>query len=398
MERLFTASGDSHADPDAARSFSVVTRMSGLMLVGAMIVTFSFLLDSDLRWTNVVADTIIGLSYVAISSMLFFTVAYFRKTMTFQWVFAAFAAFIVSCGVLHFTTAVTDFLPIPRTEAIVKLITALLSLMTAVLLPGIFPKLKLAILQSKEKQEEANRRADAMNAQLRNANNAKDEFLAIVSHELRTPMTAVMGWVQLIKLTLEQDEECSPVIREGFQQIEMACKTQTRLVEDLLDMSKLTLGQFSVRLMPVDFRQLVNDVVDSLRPNFAAKGIDLVSTDSDVGFVQGDPVRLRQVLWNLLYNALKFTDRGIVYVRLDKFRNMARVTFKDTGRGIAASDIPTIFEKLNKASGPPSAHGGGLGLGLSLTKNIVTLHAGYLYAESEGEGQGATFTLLLPCL
>jgi signal transduction histidine kinase len=239
-----------------------------------------------------------------------------------------------------------------------------------------------------------------MDSELKQALHAKDEFLAIVSHELRTPLTAMLGWVQLLNTIIKSDDEigkrCNPVLIEGFRQIELSCLTQSQLINDLLDMSKVTLGQFSVRLRPVELQPIVEETIASIRPNFEAKQIALVYTGESVGFVGGDPIRLRQVIWNLLYNALKFTDKGAVYVTLDSHRRYARIVIRDTGRGIPIESLPTIFEKLNKASGAPSSHGGGLGLGLSLTKTIVDLHAGHLYAESEGEGQGAAFTVVIP--
>ena len=350
-----------------------------------------------LLWSHVGLDIAIGLSYVAISTMLVVVVRKFWEDIKFHWIFVSFALFIITCGFTHFIGAITYFYPLYYTEGGIKLITAVASVMTAVLMPGVLPKLRQVIGRMHEKQEEADRRADRMNHQLRIANHAKDEFLAIVSHELRTPMTAVTGWVQLMNKMIEEDGEyINPVLLEGFKQIQISCDTQKRIIEDLLDMSRVTLGQFSMRMLPVEIKKLVDETVESIRPAFDAKGINLVYTAEGEGFVQGDPIRLRQVLWNLLYNALKFTDTGSVYVKLDEHRNYSRIIIRDTGRGIPVEALPTIFEKLNKASGPPSAHGGGLGLGLSLTQTIVDLHAGHLFAESEGEGHGATFTLMLP--
>jgi signal transduction histidine kinase len=359
--------------------------------------------DAFLTWTHVGTEILIGTAHLAIALMLAYVVRYFKNDLAFQWVFLALICVFAGCGLTRFVEAVAHYYPVYRLEIAVKTFTTAAVVLTAVFLPTAFPKLKSMIERAKEKQVEANRRADQMNQSLREANHAKDEFLAIVSHELRTPMTAVLGWVQLMSKITDTDlcRECSQhdLFREGLGQVKMSCQTQARLVDDLLDMSRVTLGKFSVRLMPVDIRGLVTETVESLRPVFEVKEVTLHQNLEDVGFVQGDPVRLRQVVWNLLYNAIKFTDAGgECDIILDKVRGYARITVKDTGRGIPLTDLPTIFEKLSKASGPPSSHGGGLGLGLSLAKTIVDLHGGNIYADSGGEGQGSSFTFVLPLL
>ncbi len=226
-------------------------------------------------------------------------------------------------------------------------------------------------------------------------NMIKDQFLATLSHELRTPMTAILGWTQLLH---------DPVIREknldrAIEAIESNARTQSRLIEDLLDMSRILSGKLTIKPGAVDLREVVKRAVDTVGPAALAKQIRLMGdlSEADDFRLQGDAARLQQVVSNLLSNAVKFTPSGgRVGVRLQLSDHTARIIVSDTGRGILAEFLPHVFERFRQADGSTTRQHGGLGLGLAIVKHLVELHGGKVSADSAGEGLGATFTAELP--
>ena len=227
------------------------------------------------------------------------------------------------------------------------------------------------------------------------ASRAKDLFLAALSHELRTPLTAVLGWVKMLRAGLMTDKAAT---ERALDVIERNARHQGRLIDDLLDVSRIVNGKVALQLGPVDLARLVESAVDSMRPSADLRGISLTRVaDRAVGTVQGDAGRLQQVVANLLSNGVKFTPAGGgVDVRLVGAHDRARIIVTDTGRGIDAAFLPHVFEAFRQATGATGRADPGLGLGLAIVRYLVELHGGTVSASSEGHGKGATFTVELP--
>jgi signal transduction histidine kinase/ActR/RegA family two-component response regulator len=225
------------------------------------------------------------------------------------------------------------------------------------------------------------------------ASHLKDDFLAAASHELRTPLNAIVGWVHVLQTGALTDDEQR---RKAVDAIDRNARIQTRLIEDLLDVSRLSRGRVSLTVAPVDLRSIVEAAVESLRPAAAAKAIALdVGGAGDVLPVIGDGHRLQQVVWNLLANAIKYTARGgQVTVVAGAEGRQAIVRVNDNGEGIDPDFLPHLFEPFNQ--GASSKMRTGLGLGLAIAKRLVDLHGGRITAESDGVGKGAAFTLSFP--
>jgi signal transduction histidine kinase/ActR/RegA family two-component response regulator len=225
---------------------------------------------------------------------------------------------------------------------------------------------------------------------LREADRRKDEFLAVLSHELRNPLNAMLGWLRLLRGgTLD-----APATRRALDVIERSVDQQRRLIADLLDTSRIVAGKLTLKMEPVDLPALVGGVVEAARPGFEAKSVTLTSSVlATAGTVQGDPERLRQVVENLLSNALKFTpEGGLVTVTLARGEgDTARLTVADTGIGISADFLPHIFERFRQADSASTRSQAGLGLGLAIVQYVVQAHGGSLRASSGGPGKGATF-------
>ncbi|MFL6229066.1 MAG: response regulator [Pyrinomonadaceae bacterium] len=237
-------------------------------------------------------------------------------------------------------------------------------------------------------------REQAARAEAELANRTKDEFLATLSHELRTPLTAILGWSHLLR-SGKFDQE--GVVR-GLDTIERNARSQSRLIDDLLDVSRIITGKLSLDVRPVDLVAVVNAVIESTRPAADAKQIEFsVALDPSVGEVSGDASRLQQVVWNLLSNAVKFTpEGGRVETRLERVGAGARLTVSDTGQGIAPQFLPHVFERFRQADGTTTRRFGGLGLGLAIARHLVELHGGTIEAHSDGENKGTTFAVTLP--
>ncbi len=226
------------------------------------------------------------------------------------------------------------------------------------------------------------------------ANRLKDEFLATLSHELRSPLNAIVGWVHVLR----RHSEASPEVARGLEVIERNARAQTQIVNDLLDMSRIMTGK--VRLNPrlMSLQKIVAAALDAIRPAAEAKGIRIAAElDPATERIRGDPNRLQQVLWNLLTNAVKFTPAGgtvrVVSVRDDSH---VELCVQDTGVGIPSAFLPFVFDRFRQADASTTRTFGGLGLGLSIVKNLVELHGGTVRGTSPGEGQGSTFFVRLP--
>ena len=226
------------------------------------------------------------------------------------------------------------------------------------------------------------------------ANRLKDEFLAAVSHELRTPLTVILGWVRLAQAgQVSKDRQTELIERIGRN-----ADTLARLVNDLLDISRLSSGRYALDLATVPVADVLESSVESLRPSAEAKGVVIESRfASDTGSVHGDPTRLQQVAWNLLSNAVKYTGPGgTVSLRTTRTDGELEIRVSDTGQGIAPGFLPYVFEPFRQASAGTTRTDAGLGLGLAIVRHLVHLHGGTVRAESGGLGLGATFIVRLP--
>lgn len=227
------------------------------------------------------------------------------------------------------------------------------------------------------------------------ANRMKDEFLATVSHELRTPLNAILGWAQLLRTSDGNGDD----FRQGIETIERNARSQAQLVDDLLDMSRITSGRMRLEIERVNLADVIDAATESVKPAAAAKEIALQRDNAEsVPAINGDASRLQQIVWNLLSNAIKFTPRGgRVTVRLFAEPGHVGISISDTGIGIKPDFMDHLFQRFRQADASITRRHGGLGIGLSICRHLVELHGGTLTAQSEGEDKGSTFTVQLPC-
>ena len=227
------------------------------------------------------------------------------------------------------------------------------------------------------------------------ADRAKDEFMAVVSHELRTPLNAVYGWARMLQGGQLRDEAS---ISRATDAIVRNADAQVQLIDDLLDLSRITSGKMRLDIRRVDIEQVLQSALDTVRPAAEAKSLTLTAAiNRDIGALSGDPTRLQQIVWNLLMNAVKFTPRGgLVRLEASRVQSAIEIRVSDTGSGIATDMLPHIFERFRQADSSSTRAYGGLGLGLSLVKHLSELHGGTVTAKSDGEGRGATFIVTLP--
>jgi PAS domain S-box-containing protein len=226
------------------------------------------------------------------------------------------------------------------------------------------------------------------------ASRAKDEFLATASHELRTPLNAILGWARILRA----GQVDASAYARGLETIERNAKAQVRLIEDILDGSRIITGKLHLEIRPLDLTALVRGALDAVRPAADAKGIRVtMSLDPAAAHVVGDPERLQQVVWNLANNAVKFTSKGgSVTIGLARVGTHIELSVADSGQGISPEFLPHVFERFRQAEGSTTRRYGGLGLGLALVRHLVEAHGGSVHAESEGDGRGARFVVLLP--
>jgi signal transduction histidine kinase/ActR/RegA family two-component response regulator len=242
------------------------------------------------------------------------------------------------------------------------------------------------------------RRAEQERAELlvreREANRVKDEFLATLSHELRTPLNAILGWTKLLRSNAVPPAS----LDRALEKVERNAQVQSRLVEDLLEISRITSGKLRLESRPFDLVVLTSTAIDSIRATAEARGIAIERMfDAPSLPTAGDPDRLQQVIWNLLSNAVKFTPSGgVVTIHLSRANDTDRLVVSDTGIGIDASFLPNVFDTFRQADASSTRSHGGLGLGLAIVKRLVEMHGGEVAASSAGPGHGSTFTVTLP--
>jgi PAS domain S-box-containing protein len=243
-------------------------------------------------------------------------------------------------------------------------------------------------------RDELYARERAAREEAETANRAKDVFLATISHELRTPLSPILAWTRMLRQGVLDEAKTA----KALATIERSARSQTQLIDDLLDVSRIISGKLRLEVRPADLGAIIQAALEVVRPAADAKGIRVQAVlDTETGKIAGDPERLQQVVWNLLSNAIKFTPKGgRVQVTLERVNSHVEIAVSDTGQGFDPSFRPHMFERFWQADSSITRTHGGLGLGLSIVRHIVELHGGTVHAESPGKGQGATFTVKLP--
>jgi signal transduction histidine kinase len=226
------------------------------------------------------------------------------------------------------------------------------------------------------------------------ANRAKDEFVATLSHELRTPLTSIVGWVRMLR----EGKLDGARAAQALATIERNALTQVRLIDDLLDVSRIVSGSLRLHIGRITPREIVDNALASMRPAIQAKGLCAeIVADPAMPAIAGDAVRLQQVIWNLVSNAVKFTPAGgTIRIIVDRDDDHVSIAISDSGEGIDPAFLPHVFERFRQAPGVGTRQGTGLGLGLWVVRQVVELHGGTVAVASEGRGRGATFTVRLP--
>src|ERR1700722_16360654 len=238
----------------------------------------------------------------------------------------------------------------------------------------------------------ARRALEQARARAEKANRVKDEFLAVVSHELRTPLSSILGWAANARRRSSSDE-----VDRALGIIERNARSQARLIDDILDVSRIVAGQLRLEIGSTDLGVAIGGAVESLRPVADGKGITLDADIGKLGAIDADPDRIQQVIWNVLSNAIKFTgEGGRVAIAGERHADRAVVRITDTGEGIEPSFLPHLFEAFRQGDGSSTRRHGGLGLGLAISTQIVRAHGGSIHASSEGKGHGTTIVIELP--
>jgi signal transduction histidine kinase/CheY-like chemotaxis protein len=251
----------------------------------------------------------------------------------------------------------------------------------------------LAIVHDVTDKVLARMRESELRREAEAANRAKDEFLATVSHELRNPLNAILGWSRLLTTSLDPQR-----LAKGLAIVARNAEAQAKLIDDLLDMSRIASGKVVLDLRRVQLEHVIRNAVESVRPAAAAKNIGVQLELDDAGLdLVCDEDRVQQVVWNLLSNAVKFTNLG-GRVRVVAVRKSGRVviTVEDSGKGISADLLPHVFDRFRQGDGSTTKRHGGLGLGLAIVRQLVDMHGGTVRARSDGEGRGAAFEIELP--
>ena len=230
------------------------------------------------------------------------------------------------------------------------------------------------------------------------ANLIKDEFLAMLSHELRTPLTTILSWTQLLRIgKLDADKA-----KRGIEILEQSARAQGQLIDDLLDISRIQAGKLYLNMQAVDPGKVIASAIDSIRSLAASKSVQIeTELDPSIKTIFADPVRLQQIIWNLITNAIKFSPQGgRIWIKLDRIQSHGGEQFciqvRDNGKGITPDFLPIIFERFTQVDCTTTRAYGGLGLGLAIVRKLVEMHGGTVSVESPGEGKGATFSISLP--
>lgn len=390
---------------------------------------YCYLWHIDLVLLHIVSDAAIAFSYYSIPVSLYVFVKK-RTDLPFNWIFLLFAGFIVACGTTHVMDIWNLWHSDYWTSGQIKLITAILSIGTAIALHKLIPKalalpspeqlkqanqaLELQIAQNRQAQEELEKYRDHLEevvvsrtedlrnshkklekalSQLQSNNQAKDQFIAVLSHELRTPLNAMSGALKLLSPTVNDEQQ-----NEKLEIISSGVKQQSIIVDSLVVASSLLLNQMVLHSKPTDLKELINNAIASLQLAIKTKSITLiVNLDSNLPLINVDPLRMQQAIYNVLSNAVKYnTRRGQIEVKATRTKNAIELMIADTGEGIEPNFIPYIFDYFKQADSSTSRVYGGLGLGLAIARQVIELHGGTIHAYSLGKSFGATFTINIP--
>ncbi len=247
--------------------------------------------------------------------------------------------------------------------------------------------------EARKAAELAASRAEAAARSAEEASRAKDEFLATVSHELRTPLNAILGWATLLR-----NRQLDPTTAKPIEVIRRNAHAQMKIIDDILDVSRVITGKFRLEAKPIDLVAVVRETIEVVQPSADAKNIDIeLDGATEFCLLVADPERLQQVVWNLLSNAVKFTEpSGRIRIAVTQEGSRVLLSVTDTGKGIDPQFLPFVFDRFKQADSSTTRKVGGLGLGLALVRHIVELHGGHVAVESEGLGKGATFSITLP--
>lgn len=250
--------------------------------------------------------------------------------------------------------------------------------------------------RAEEERAELFKREQAARQDAESANRLKDEFLATVSHELRTPLTAVLGWACVLRMGTFGESSFD----KALEAIERNARSQSQLIDDLLDVSRIVAGKLRLKIQTVDVISVIESALQTIQPAAEAKEILITKTLEDLrGTVSGDPDRLQQIVWNLLSNAVKFTPRGgRVNISLSAQEDDAQIIVDDSGPGIGADFLPHVFDRFRQADGSYTRMHGGLGLGLAISRHLIELHGGTISARNHDDEPGARFTIDLPLI
>lgn len=382
-----------------------------------------YLWEPWLVGSHVISDTLIGIAYLSISISLYLLIRKIR--VPFSFVFVAFGIFIGACGLTHFVEVWTLWNPDYWMSAMVKIITAMASVATAVALYPLTPKvvafaeaaklseergvkLEAAYADLEERvkertadleastirEREARKQVEILYAAAQAANRLKDDFLATLSHELRTPLSVILGYAEMLSEDSLPEEEAT----KALQAIRRNAKTQSQLVNDLLDVSMIISGKMQLKSSLVVLQEPVLRAIESMSLAAKAKEISILHElpPEDV-IVYGDDTRLQQIVWNLISNAVKFTPQnGEIRVTIGREENKVAIHISDNGAGIDPSFLPYVFERFRQEDASSTRKFGGLGLGLGIVKNLVELHGGTVTVTSKGKGHGTSFIVQLP--
>lgn len=362
-----------------------------------------YLWKPSLVWLHVTSDTLIGIAYVAISSSLAYFVHKARRNIPFHWMFLAFGAFIIACGMTHFVAVWTLWNPTYWLSGNVKLITAIASVTTAISLPPLIPK-ALQLLDAAQVSEErrlnlesANQELQALYRQLKHLDELKSQFFANVSHELRTPLALILGPTQ--KLLAET--QVSVEQHRDLVVIERNARMLLKQVNDLLDISKLEAAKMELAAAPLDLVSLIHQVAANFDALAMERQIKFTVKTPDFLATKLDRQKIERVILNLLSNAFKFTPPGgqidcfLCLEEGENENNPVTIAIQDSGPGVPAERRETIFERFSQIEGGSTRRFGGTGLGLAIVKEFVALHHGSITVSDTPLG-GAMFTVHLP--
>jgi signal transduction histidine kinase/CheY-like chemotaxis protein len=366
-------------------------------------------------WLHILSDLGVWSAYLAIPMVLGYFILR-KKDLPFRKIFLLFGAFIFACGTTHLMEAIIFWWPAYRLAGLIKLSTAVVSWATVIALAPVVPKvLAMRSPEELQKEIEARKKADeellranaelerrveertrelaAANAAMRVADLRKNEFLATLAHELRNPLAPISNGLQILQFTSDE-----ATASEVYSIMSRQLKQMIRLVDDLLDLSRIDRNKLELRRKPTDLAMIVNHAVETSRPLVEANGHELsVSLPAGEVTVDADVVRLSQVISNLLNNAAKYTEAGgQIWLSAEERDGQAVITVRDTGIGIASEMLGAVFEMFAQADRSLERSQGGLGIGLTLVKRIVEMHDGTVEAHSPGLGQGSEFVVRLP--